>query len=170
MRTPWFLYCCGISRNVGWSKPRPHSTTLQICAHQCKHARTRRGGRPCPPGRTQAQKRTHPDESAQRLYGSMPRSPRTTHDRFYETLRQICRCPNGRTEASAPTVVLRCRRLAVRCCDCILRGRGRTPPLLYDEKRWCSVKAAQMSASFCRPIRSGGPPLRFRTAPPASAR
>ncbi len=33
----------------------------------------------------------------------MPTSTRTGHVRFYDTSRQICRCPNGRTAASAPT-------------------------------------------------------------------
>ena len=150
--------------------------TPKIRPYQCEHARTRRGGRLCPPGGACPQKRMHQCESAHCLQGSMPRSPRTPHIRFYETPRQICRCPNGRTEASAPTerfsfssmacTIFRLRvagsmrrpqasfeaqpraaRLLapkmgidpygdfawspfiVRFCDCILHGRGRTPPL-----------------------------------------
>ena len=38
----------------------------------------------------------------------------------------------GESAASTPTDVLRCCRLVVRFCDCILRGRGRAPLLRLD--------------------------------------
>ena len=62
---------------------------------------------------------------------------------FYEPSRQICRCPNGRTEASAPT--RRCARspFIMQFCGCALHGRvcesprlppgGKLSPKVTDE-------------------------------------
>ena len=47
-----FLRFFVIRRNVGAGLAPPGGTTSQIWAHRRKHARTRRGGRPCPPGGT----------------------------------------------------------------------------------------------------------------------
>ena len=47
-----FLRFFVIRRNVGEGLAPPGGTTSQIWAHRRKHARTRRGGRLCPPGGT----------------------------------------------------------------------------------------------------------------------
>ena len=63
-------------------------------------------------------------------YGRTEASAPTGHGACSLTAVAIMQlCPAGESAASTATGVLRCRRLAVRFCACILRGRGRTPPL-----------------------------------------
>ena len=61
----------------------------------------------------------------------MPRSPRMTHVRFHEAHRQTRNCPTGGQRRPPLQDVLRFRRKYVQFCDCVLRGRGRTPPLRH---------------------------------------
>ena len=61
----------------------------------------------------------------------MPRSPRMTHVRFHEAHRQTRNCPTGGQRRPPLQDVLRFRRKCVQFCDCVLRGRGRTPPLRH---------------------------------------
>ena len=85
--------------------------------HKCEIVRTRRGGRPCPPGGMHLQAPMHLCESALCLQGSMPRSPRTGHDRFYDAPQQICHCPTGGQRRPPLQDVVRGRRIL---CDFVI--------------------------------------------------
>ena len=115
----------------------------------------------------------------------MPRSPRTMHIRFYDTLRQICHCPTGGQRRPPLQNVLRFRRTScnfviafcrvdvgidpygdfalspfvVQFCDCILRGRSRTPPLRLDKK--CNLNLQQAGGVEPRPYVMTKPGGRF---------
>ena len=127
--------------------PLPRGTMLRIWAHQCGMVCTRRGGRPCPPGRM--------------------------HDRFLRNPSANSQLPNGRTESSAPTGRCALSPSIVQFCDCVPPGRcghrplqtycvvavrcadlrvhpareGQASPLRYDEM------------GFIKPFRSGTPPV-----------
>ena len=141
--------------------PLPCGTNLQTCAHQCEHARTRRGGRPCPPGRMHLQKRMHHRRIRKMFVGvDAALSPHTARP-FLRNATANLRLPDGRTEASAPTgrftfspkmrAILRLHTAGSMWASTptnALRGRrslrgfvsafcraGQAPPLRCDEQR-----------------------------------
>ena len=101
--------------------PLPRGTMLRIWAHQCGMVCTRRGGRPCPPGRM--------------------------HDRFLRNPSANSQLPNGRTESSAPTGRCALSPFVVQICGCILRGRGK--PLPYVTTKWDSLNRFDQAHRLC---------------------
>ena len=81
------------------------------------------------------QTRTRQFEFVDRLYGSIPRSPRTGHVRFYETSRQIRNCPTGGQRRPPLQDVVRGRRKCVQFCRYAPPGRCGHRPL----RRFCMV-------------------------------
>ena len=83
-------------RRRGGVLPRPRGRTLWIRSHQCKYARARRGGRPCPPGDMHPANTDAPMQTRTMFVGVDAHiDPRRTHFRFYETSRQNGRAPRA---------------------------------------------------------------------------
>ena len=61
----------------------------------------------------------------------MPRSPRTTHTRFYDTLRQTRDFPTGGQGRPPLQDVLRFCRWGLQFCNCVLPGRAGHRPLRH---------------------------------------
>ena len=111
--------------------------------------------------------------------------PCSRHNRFYETLRQKRTYPTGGQGRSPLQNILQFRRTSrnfaiahrrvdvgidpygdfalspfvVQFCDCILRGRGRTPPLRLDKK--CNLNLQQAGGVEPRPYVMTKPGGRF---------
>ena len=77
----------------------------------------------------------------------MPTSTRTTHARFYDMLRQICRCPTGGQGRPPLQDVVRGRRKCLQFCNCPPPGRcGHRPLRTYYVVAVCCTELLVHSA------------------------
>ena len=112
----------------------------------------------------------------------MPRSPRTPHARFYDTLRQICCCASG--GQGRPPLQGHCAILPniVQFCNCVLPGRARHRPLRGFDRFYGVAKVRPVTkkdtptpypwdesivASWCHPGSEG---ISLPCMPPVSGR